>query len=201
MMRNTQVEYIATDAARQKIPWVRMTDANGVVTVFRQPQFTNDISQYEIRTMDCMDCHNRPSHRYVPPDQAVNLAMELGQIDRTMPWIKTNAVYVLTRKYNNDAEARTASPPPLAERYPNDPRIAAGHRHVATDLLGQFLPGDEGQLERLSRQPRPHDLARLFPLSRRQRTRPTTADRPSRPTTATPATPFWRRAAARNCSN
>ena len=99
----------------------------GVVTVFRQPRFTNDISQYEIRTMDCMDCHNRPSHRYVPPDQAVNLAMELGQIDRTMPWIKTNAVYVLTRKYNTDAEARDGIATALAERYPNDPRIAAGH--------------------------------------------------------------------------
>ena len=110
-MADTRVEYIATDAARQKIPWVRLTDAQGVVTVFRQPRFTNDISHYEIRTMDCMDCHNRPSHRYVPPDQAVNLAMELGQIDRTLPWIKTNAVYVLTRDYNSDAGAKPASPP------------------------------------------------------------------------------------------
>jgi len=73
--------------------------------------------------MDCMDCHNRPSHRYVPPDQAVNLAMELGQIDRTIPWIKTNAVYVLTRKYTTDVQARDGIATALAERYPNDSRI------------------------------------------------------------------------------
>ena len=60
MVVGNEVEYIATDAARQKIPWVRITDPQGVVTVFREPKFTNDISRFEIRKMDCMDCHNRP---------------------------------------------------------------------------------------------------------------------------------------------
>ena len=123
MVVGNEVEYIATDAARQKIPWVRITDRQGVVTVYKTRNFTNDISRFEIRKMDCMDCHNRPSHRYVPPDQAVNLAMELGQIDRTLPWIKTNAVFVLTRKYDNDTQARDGIATALAERYPNDPRI------------------------------------------------------------------------------
>ena len=123
MVVGNNVEYIATDEARQKIPWVRITDPQGVVTVYRVPRFTNDISQFEIRKMDCMDCHNRPSHRFVPPDQAVNLAMELGQIDRTIPWIKTNAVFVLTRKYDTDNQARDGIATALAERYPNDPRI------------------------------------------------------------------------------
>jgi nitrate/TMAO reductase-like tetraheme cytochrome c subunit len=123
MVVGNNVEYIATDEARQKIPWVRITDPQGVVTVYRVPKFTNDISQFEIRKMDCMDCHNRPSHRFVPPDQAVNLATELGQIDRTIPWIKTNAVFVLTRKYDTDTQARDGIATVLAERYPNDPRI------------------------------------------------------------------------------
>jgi hypothetical protein len=139
-MQNTRVEYIATDPARQKIPWVRLTDSNGVVTVFRQSRFTNDISHYEIRVMDCIDCHNRPSHRYVPPDQAVNLAMELGQIDRTLPWIKTNAVYVLTRKYSNDAEARTGIATALAERYPNDTRIESAIPTLQRIYSDNFFP-------------------------------------------------------------
>jgi nitrate/TMAO reductase-like tetraheme cytochrome c subunit len=123
MMVGNEVEYIATDAARQKIPWVRITDLQGVVTVYRTPKFTNDISQLEIRKMDCMDCHNRPSHRYLSPDRAVNLAMELDRIDRTLPWIKTNAVYALTRKYKTEDEAKTGIATALAERYPNDLRI------------------------------------------------------------------------------
>lgn len=120
---SNRVEYAATDPARQNIAWVRMTDAQGVVTVYRAPNFTNAVSQSQIRTMDCIDCHNRPSHKFMSPDSAIDLALSLGQIDRTLPWIKTNVVYVLTRKYNTDAEAREGIATSLAEHYPNDPRI------------------------------------------------------------------------------
>jgi nitrate/TMAO reductase-like tetraheme cytochrome c subunit len=140
MVVGNNVEYIATDEARQKIPWVRITDPQGVVTVYRVPRFTNDISQFEIRKMDCMDCHNRPSHRFVPPDQAVNLAMELGQIDRTIPWIKTNAVFVLTRKYDTDNQARDGIATALAERYPNDPRIRGVIPVVQQIYRDNFFP-------------------------------------------------------------
>src|SRR5690242_13493349 len=90
-----RVQYIATDEARQKIPWVRLITSQGVVTEYRVPTFTNDIRRYELRTMDCIDCHNRPSHRYTPPNEAVNLTLRLGHIDPTLPWIKSNAVFVL----------------------------------------------------------------------------------------------------------
>jgi nitrate/TMAO reductase-like tetraheme cytochrome c subunit len=120
---SNRVEYVAKDPMRQNIPWVRMTDAQGVVTVYHLPNFTNDVSQHQIRTMDCIDCHNRPSHRLMSPDDAVDLAINLGQIPRTLPWIKTNAVYVLTRKYDTDSEAREGIATVLAEHYPDDPRI------------------------------------------------------------------------------
>ena len=159
-----KVEYIATDKARQKIPWVRVTDAKGKVTVFKTKNFTNDISKMELRTMDCMDCHNRPSHRYLSPEKAVNQQMALGKIDPAIPWIKTNAVYVLTRPYKTDDEAKAGIAAALAAKYPNDPRIAAATADHPGDLCRLFLPGDEGELGELSGQRRPHDLARLFPL-------------------------------------
>ena len=140
MMVGNEVEYIATDAARQKIPWVRITDSQGVVTVYRTSKFTNDISQLEIRKMDCMDCHNRPSHRFVPPDRAVNLAMELGQIDRTLPWIKTNAVYVLTRSFKTDEEARDGIATLLTQRYPDDPRVRQVIPAVQQIYRDNFFP-------------------------------------------------------------
>ena len=34
------IDYIATDESRQKIPWVRLTDPQGVVKIFRVPTFT-----------------------------------------------------------------------------------------------------------------------------------------------------------------
>ena len=118
-----KVEYVATDVARQKIPWVRIVDPQGVVTEFRTRGFTNDPASFTIRAMDCMDCHNRPAHKYQTPDDAVNLAISLGHIDRTLPWIKTNAVYALTRDFKTETEALQGIATHLAERYPNEPRI------------------------------------------------------------------------------
>jgi nitrate/TMAO reductase-like tetraheme cytochrome c subunit len=115
-----KIEYVATDEARQKIPWVRMTDEQGVVTEFRSPKFTNVVDEASIRRMDCMDCHNRPAHRYESPDDAVNLAMSLGKIDRSLPYIKTNAVYALTRHFTNEVQAAQGIATLLAERYPSD---------------------------------------------------------------------------------
>ena len=94
-----KIEYAATDAARQVIPWVRVTDPQGVVTVYQTKDFTNDLGKLEIRRMDCMDCHNRPAHKFQSPESAVNLAMSLGRIDTNLPYIKTNAVGVLCLPY------------------------------------------------------------------------------------------------------
>jgi len=140
ILSGNSVEYIATDAARQTIPWVRLTDARGVVTVFRSPRFTNDISQYTIRKMDCIDCHNRPSHRYVAPDFAVNAALEQRLIDPGLPWIKTNAVYVLTRHYDTDEAARQGIATALSERYPGDARIQPAIAAVQQIYADNFFP-------------------------------------------------------------
>ena len=135
-----KVEYVATDEARQKIPWVRVTEANGTVTVFKTARFTNDVSKMEMRTMDCMDCHNRPSHRYLSPEKAVNQAMALNRIDPNIPWIKTNAMYVLTGKYQTEAEATNAIAKVLTTKYPGDARAAAAIPVVQQIYSENFFP-------------------------------------------------------------
>lgn len=128
-----KIEYIATDDARQKIPWVRMTDRQGVVTEFRTGSFTNGIGNMPVRRMDCMDCHNRPAHSFSTPESAVNLAMSLGRIDRGLPYIKTNAVGVLCRRYTNETEALQQIATTLSDRYSGDARI-----HTAIDTVQQI---------------------------------------------------------------
>lgn len=135
-----KVEYFATDAARQKIPWVRITDAQGVVTVYKTKGFTNDIDPESIRRMDCMDCHNRPAHKYQNPDDAVALAFSLNRLDPTMPWLKTNAVYALTRKYTNDTEAMQGIATMLANAYPGEPRVTAAIDTVQQIYRDNFFP-------------------------------------------------------------
>jgi hypothetical protein len=82
------IEYIASDTARQDIPWV---SANG--SIYK----TRDIAG-ERRKMDCIDCHNRPTHAFDMPAPAVDAAMESGELDRSIPFVKRDAVLALTGK-------------------------------------------------------------------------------------------------------
>ena len=142
-VKNNKVEYIAADEARQKIPWVRIVDAQGVVTEFRSKGFTNAIDPKAVRRMDCMDCHNRPAHMYQTPNDAVNLAISLNRIDRALPWIKTNAVYALTRDYQDESEALQGIATTLADRYPNlrdDLRVRQAIASVQQIYRDNFFP-------------------------------------------------------------
>lgn len=104
-----KVEYIARDFERQDIPWVRMTDRDNQRVVIYQnrddPLTEEEIAQAEIHTMDCMDCHNRPSHIYHSPDHAIDLALLSGHIERTLPLIKEVAVGIMERDYKTESEA------------------------------------------------------------------------------------------------
>jgi nitrate/TMAO reductase-like tetraheme cytochrome c subunit len=134
------VEYLASDESRQKIPYVRMTDPQGVVTEFRTVRFTNQVNAAELRRMDCMDCHNRPAHRYQTPNSAVNLAIALEKIDRSLPYIKTNVLDVLTRSYTNETQAIQNIATVLASRYPKEPRIRPVIEVVQQIYRDNFFP-------------------------------------------------------------
>ncbi|MCF8387077.1 MAG: NapC/NirT family cytochrome c [Bacteroidales bacterium] len=99
---DVKIEYYATDRERENIPWVRYTDLKtGKSVVYQDPDTSIDISkinQSEIRVMDCMDCHNRPSHKYHPPQEFVDNAITAGRIPKDLPDIKVAAMDIL----NND---------------------------------------------------------------------------------------------------
>jgi nitrate/TMAO reductase-like tetraheme cytochrome c subunit len=136
-----KIEYIASDDARQKIPYVRVTElSQGVITEFRTPKFTNAVDEASLRRMDCMDCHNRPAHRYQTPNSAVNLAMFLGKIDRGLPSVKSNALYVLTRAYTNETQALQSIATTLSQLYPNDSRIRPSIGAVQQIYTNNFFP-------------------------------------------------------------
>jgi len=107
---SSRVEYIARDEKRQDIPWVRVTDEEtGTVTVYQNeddPLTEEEIATAEPRRMDCMDCHNRPSHVFRSPDYAVDLALLTGRIPSDLPSIKSVAVEAIAASYATKDEAR-----------------------------------------------------------------------------------------------
>jgi nitrate/TMAO reductase-like tetraheme cytochrome c subunit len=107
-----RVEYIATDPNRQQIPWVRMTDRKtGTVREYMStvsPLSKEDMAKATIRTMDCMDCHNRPSHIFRAPGDSVNGALAAGKIDPALPYIKKTGVELLAAEYTSTDAAMQA---------------------------------------------------------------------------------------------
>jgi len=97
-----RIDYRAADPGRQRIPWVRYTNLDsGQVKVFsdKTQQGAGAPAPGEIRTMDCMDCHNRPSHLYRPPAQFIDEAITAGRIPAALPEIKKLAVRLCTPPY------------------------------------------------------------------------------------------------------
>jgi nitrate/TMAO reductase-like tetraheme cytochrome c subunit len=135
-----RIQYWARDPARQEIPYVRVTDSQGVVTEYRTKTFSNAVNTAELRTMDCMDCHNRPAHTYQTPNYAVNLAMSLGKIDPSLPYIKSNAVALLTQTYTNETEALENIATKLANSYPSQPLIRPAIDAVQQIYKVNFFP-------------------------------------------------------------
>src|SRR4029453_5714208 len=85
-----EVEYIATDDKRQVIPWVRVKDRFGNVREYTaEGAKPEEFAKGERRRMDCMDCHNRPSHPMAAtPERAVNQRMARGDIPKTLPFVR-----------------------------------------------------------------------------------------------------------------
>ena len=107
-----KIEYAATDDELQTIPYVRMTDAQGNVReYFTEAMKPTDVGSRNLRRMECMDCHNRPSHAVATtPERAVNEAMARGEIPVVLPFMHREAVKAVKAGYpSQDAAAREIS--------------------------------------------------------------------------------------------
>jgi len=109
MIIKNRISYIATDRQKQEIPYIEARDRNGnLEDVFTSLDYTGSMEQLKTlpkEVMDCMDCHNRPTHIFLPPDTAVDRAMTTGLIPRTLPWAKKVVVDALVRDYETTQKA------------------------------------------------------------------------------------------------
>ncbi len=95
---NERIRYISTDPERQTIPAVYFTDENGKTTEFISSDAKptkEQLDKGEHRVMDCVDCHNRPTHAFDLPENAVDKQISLGRISPELPFVKKKAVELL----------------------------------------------------------------------------------------------------------
>jgi len=97
-----RIRYISTDDERQTIPVVDYTDASGKTIEFVSSDTKptkEQLDKGDHRVMDCVDCHNRPTHTFDLPENAVDKQMSIGQISPDLPYIRKKAVEVLKVNY------------------------------------------------------------------------------------------------------
>jgi hypothetical protein len=93
--------------------------------------------------MDCIDCHNRPSHIYNSPSRAVNLELSTGRLSTALPWIKQRAVEVLAAEYDSTSQALDSIETTLAAEYGDQPDTALVRQAIAevqTIYRNNFFP-------------------------------------------------------------
>jgi hypothetical protein len=119
MAPSTKVTYVTTDPKRQTIVSVTVEEPNGSRREFRVDGVTDaQIRAGEQRNMDCMDCHNRPSHRFdSTPERAVDDAITHAQIARTLPFVRREAVGALKVAYASQDAAAAAIAKRLTDFY------------------------------------------------------------------------------------
>jgi hypothetical protein len=100
---DVRVEYIA-DPSRETVSYIRVVDPAGT-TEYLTPELTARPSG-EARLMDCLDCHSRPAHTMsTSAEQAVDRAIERGDLPRSLPYIRREAVAVLKAEYPDERVA------------------------------------------------------------------------------------------------
>jgi nitrate/TMAO reductase-like tetraheme cytochrome c subunit len=116
-----EITYAVTDPKRQSIPWVQMKNLQtGQITTFQSKDATvtpDQVQKAPRHRMDCIDCHNRPTHIYVPPDRSVDQSLVAHRLDPNMPFIKQQAVTALTTEYKSDDEAAQGIAKSLTDFY------------------------------------------------------------------------------------
>jgi hypothetical protein len=100
--QGTKIRYLS-DLSREKIYDVEMTTADGKVKLFKTEAAPKDA---EWRQMDCVDCHNRPTHVYRQPAVEIDNSMEQGAIDKTLPFIKREGLRAVQVDYPSQEAAR-----------------------------------------------------------------------------------------------
>jgi hypothetical protein len=126
---NRETYFVASDPQRQNIVWVQVREGDRVTEyVADGAEIDRSSLDLQKRRMDCIDCHNRPTHIYRLPADAMDRALASGEIDRSLPYIKKMGTQILTEVGENLGEAEEVSRRLLEYYRENYPELADSRR-------------------------------------------------------------------------
>lgn len=118
------VEFVSEDDKNLSIPWVKLTNKKtGESKVYQdedQDFEMNAEMNSKMHKMDCMDCHNRPSHNYRPPAFFVNESITSGSIPADLPEIKNLSMEICSENISNSDSVTNFIKNTINEFYESD---------------------------------------------------------------------------------
>jgi len=128
-LADTERIHYVSDEKRQVIPRVTYVDDAGKTVEYVSEEPAPGAAAGERRAMDCMDCHNRPTHTFDLPERAVDRAIREGAISRDLPFVRKKAVELLRAEYPDRETAAKRLAEGLAGYYQKDyPKVYAERR-------------------------------------------------------------------------
>jgi nitrate/TMAO reductase-like tetraheme cytochrome c subunit len=135
------IVYVARDQQRQDIPYVAVREKDGTLVEYvntDKPMPKEEVAKGELRTMDCIDCHNRPTHIYRSPSLEMDMNLAAGRIDPSLPFIKKVVVELLGRPFASKEEAFEAIAKEIPAFYASKyPAIAAGKKAAINQAVDE----------------------------------------------------------------
>jgi nitrate/TMAO reductase-like tetraheme cytochrome c subunit len=107
---DNKIRYVSGDDRQQQIDWVELTTADGEVRTYTRPGKEPPAAERmaAVRVMDCIDCHNRPTHLFQVPAKSLDSVLERLPSLRDLPYYKREAMAAVTATYPTHAEGVAA---------------------------------------------------------------------------------------------
>jgi hypothetical protein len=137
--KNVKIEYKAADTRRLAITQVRVTRPDGNQDEFIKTDVTlppgTEPAEGELanewRTMDCIDCHNRPTHIYDLPEERIDFGLLSKKINPEIIGIREDSLTAISTTFNTREEAKTNMHNRLVELQTNRHGIDYVKRYAA----------------------------------------------------------------------
>jgi hypothetical protein len=105
--KGIEMKYLAVDDKRTQIAKVNIKRADGSTDEFVKADLAIPADRAEKwRTMDCTDCHSRPTDIYDMPEDIVDFGLSSKKIHGAIPGIREDSFKALTAEYPSRDEAK-----------------------------------------------------------------------------------------------
>jgi hypothetical protein len=138
-----EVRYEYLNRERTQIGKITVLDEGKVVAEYLPSEKSRSLPVLGEQLMDCVDCHNRPTHVFDPsPRAAVDRVMGEGRLDAKTPWLAKAAADLLAAKDvpegGGEAYFRKALDTSYATNWPDVKPSAAALDHAAATLADVY---------------------------------------------------------------